>query len=198
MQVPRNVLAKAAITLCSICQYGSRSDMHLVQSDNSPADFELVLGRGIHPFYLDMTADRVFEAAVGWKIASVEREDADCIHVQFETREKSIEVCLINTFWLEPGACSHYRVYHIYTEHLQFSDGQRLSGMKIDRVLARFVGENTLEREYYSPESYEEDYYPWNYKGKNKEISLIFNPEDGSSLSIGRMPEFGYGQEGYG
>lgn len=171
--------------------------MHLVQSDKSPADFELVLGQGIHPFYLDMTSDQVFEAGVGWNIASVEREDADCIHFQFEIHGKRIEVCLINTFWLEPGAWSHYRVYHVYTEHLQFSDGRPLTGMKIENLLTRFAGDNALERRYYSSEADEKDHYPWNYKSRNEEISIIFDPEDGSSLSIGRMPQFGYGQEGY-
>jgi len=169
--------------------------MHLVQSDKTPADFELVLGRGIHPFYLDMTADQVFESAVGWKIVSVEREDADCIHFQFEARGKCIEVCLINIFWLEPGAWSHYRVYHICTEHLQFSDGKHLSGMKKESVLSRFTGENVLVKEEYPGEGDEEDLGTYFYNSTNKDLHLILDEYGKHSLSIGRMPVFGYGQD---
>ena len=169
--------------------------MHLVQSDKTPADFELVLGRGIHPFYLDMTSDQVFEAAMGWKIVSVEREDADCIHLQLETRGKRIEVCLINTFWLEPGAWSHYRVYHLHTECLQFSDGKRLLGMKKEKILSRFTGENVLLKEECPDEGDEDDFGTCSYKSMNKDIHLIFSEYGEHSLSIGRMPIFGYGQD---
>lgn len=169
--------------------------MDTEQKAKAPADFELVLGQGIHPFYLDMSADQVFEAAVGWKVLSVEREDADCIHFQFQTRRKSIEVCLINTFWLEPGAKSHYRVYCIHTEDLQFSDGKRLSGMKKENVLPRFTGENALVRDKHLSDDDEDDWYSAYYDSMNQEIHLIFNRYDKSSFSISRNPEFGYGQD---
>ena len=151
----------------------------------APADFELVLSQGIHPFYLGMEADEVLEAAAGWKIAFSER-DFGGIEVHFEKGGRIIEVNLINTVHLYPGHYGDYRAYYIYTEAAAFSDGTRLSRMKKENVLARFTGEHALKLDdslndgdgiYYS--SY-----------KNEETSLSFYEHLKPTIAISRMPKF--------
>lgn len=117
--------------------------MKVSKKVKSPADFELVFGQGIHPFYLGMEPDQVFEAAVGWKVAELNREDAT-IQVHFEKGGKIIEVSLINTVWLYPGFNGDYRTYWIWTEDGRFADGKRLSKMNNRNILSRFTGEHAL------------------------------------------------------
>jgi len=150
----------------------------------TPADFELVLGQGIHPFYLGMEADQVFEAAVGWRILFSER-DSGGIQVHFEQRGKIIEVSLINTVWLYPGHYGDYRTYYVWTEDARFSDGKRLSRMKKENILSRFTGEHTLALEDYLSDG--DDMYCSSYQ--NEEILLLFNEGIKPSLSISRMPK---------
>ncbi|WP_137154456.1 hypothetical protein [Rhizobium sp. FKL33] len=81
------------------------------------ADFELVFGEGVHPFYLGMTADHVLEAALDWKTCSAEREDSS-LNLVLSKQGKVIEVSLLNAFYLFPGHEPHFTVYHIATEEL--------------------------------------------------------------------------------
>ncbi|MFM2277942.1 MAG: hypothetical protein RLZZ444_173 [Pseudomonadota bacterium] len=114
-----------------------------------PSDFELVFGEGIHPFYLGMEPDQVFEAAVGWRIVELNREDST-IQVHFEKGGRIIEVSLINTVWLFPGFNGDYRTYYIWTEDARFANGKRLCKMKNSNILSRFAGEHalTLDEDY--------------------------------------------------
>jgi len=116
------------------------------------ADFELVFGQGIHPFYLGMELDQVFAAAASWKIVKSVREDSD-ITIHLGKGGKTIEVSLINTVWLYPGYYGNYRAYYIWTQDARFADGKRLSKMKNKNILSRFTGEHALKRD----ETYESD-----------------------------------------
>jgi len=149
--------------------------MDAAERVEAPADFELVLGRGIHPFYLDMEVDQVFEAAVGWKILSIKRDPPlAVIKICFAVRGKCIEVELMNTLHFEPGAESHYRVYAVSTEDLQFSDGSHASRLKKESILARFTGENELVKNVELSDDEADDYaeYFWS---KNREIFFVFD-----------------------
>lgn len=153
------------------------------QKTKHRADFELVLGQGIHPFYLGMEADQVIEAAVGWKIVFSER-DFGGIQLHFEKGGKIIEVSLINTVHLYPGHYGDYRVYYIYTDDAKFSDGKRLSRMKKKNIISRFTGDQALTLE---DGLYDDDVYYSSYK--NEEINLSFYEHFKPTLSIGRMPK---------
>ena len=54
-----------------------QKEKHMAEEEMvAPVSFELVSGKGIHPFYLDMTIDQIVEVADGWKITSTERDTA--------------------------------------------------------------------------------------------------------------------------
>lgn len=81
------------------------------------ADFELVFGEGVHPFYLGMTADQVLEAAPDWKTCSAEREDSS-LKLVLSKQGKVIDISLLNAFYLFQGHEPPITVYHIATEEL--------------------------------------------------------------------------------
>lgn len=150
-----------------------------------PVDFELVLGHGVHPFYLGMEADQVMEAAVGWRIAASER-DFGSIRIEFEKGRKTIDVSLVNTVYLYPGFDADYRAFSISTNDAKFPDGNRLSRMNHKNILSRFVGEHAVELKDFLSEG--DDIFWSSYE--SEDIMLLFNENLKPLISVSRMPKF--------
>ncbi|MBB1250793.1 hypothetical protein [Rhizobium sp. G21] len=151
------------------------------------ADFELVFGEGVHPFYLGMTADQVLEAALDWKICSAEREDSS-LKLVLSKQGKVIDVSLLNAFYLFPGHEPHFTVYHIATEEAAFADGKRFSRFKKEKILARFTGAHSLELMETVDDG--DEAFWWQYK--NSDTTLLFSEFGRPVLMMGRMPRLGF------
>jgi len=81
-----------------------------------PVDFEIVEGRGIHPFYLQMEMEEVILASAGWKVSSAVHDDqVQTIHLTLSKGPRSIEVALIRmaTSW---HPAESYFTYFINSE----------------------------------------------------------------------------------
>jgi len=164
--------------------------MDAEQKSKLPVDFELVLGQGIHPFYLGMEADQVMEAAIGWKIASSER-DFGSVRFEFEKGGKIISVSLLNTVHLYPGFHGDYRTYYISTDDARFPDGKRLSRMTQNSILSRFTNDQALAL---TDSIIHEGEVIWS-SYESEDISILFNDDYRPSLSISRMPKLGWDED---
>lgn len=154
-----------------------------------PADFEIVFGHGIHPFYLGMEIHQVITAATGWKTLSISQEP-ECATITFCFRSgaRAIKVSLINLTHLYPGHAGEYRAFHISTEGAQLASGKRLSRMKHADILSNFSGRDKLELE--EEILAEGEVFMRCYK--NEDTLLLLNKDAAPDLSISKMPKFAW------
>jgi hypothetical protein len=125
------------------------------QKAKALADFQFVKGKGIHPFYLNMTIDQVLDAAIGWKIVSTERDDGIFTQaIYLEKDGKRVEVGVIDVRASIPNARSHYQTYWVSTHDGIMSDGQKISLMKREEALKIVLVDFEISSEYVD---YEED-----------------------------------------
>lgn len=167
-----------------------QNEKHMAEEEMvAPVSFELVSGKGIHPFYLDMTIDQIVEVADGWKITSTERDTAlDVLKITLRFGSKQMEIGTINVRASVPEAKSHYQLYDISTRDALLSDGRYVSKMKRKDILNDILFEyhifpiNTISSN---------DEETASYESKDGCTYIHFSESDRPLLQISRVPPLG-------
>jgi hypothetical protein len=155
----------------------------------APVSFEIVNGKGIHPFYLGMTIDQIFESASGWKITSTERDNAlDVLTIILRVGSKQMEIGTINVRASVPDAKSHYQLYDISTRDALLSDGRYVSKMKHKDIL-----NDILFKYHIFPTNtiFSNDEENASYESKDGCTYIHFSESDRPLLQISRVPPLG-------